>query len=87
MQTLILIWTVVNNLLPLLVQTVRVVEQAFPVSGMGQQKLEMVRGTLEKAYEASGEVQTAFSQVWPILNTLINSIVAMQKVLPQEQPK
>lgn len=82
MQTLIMIWTAINTLLPLLVQSVKVIEDMFPASGMGAQKLEMVRSTLEKAYAASGEMHVAFEQIWPTLNAVINSIVALQKLVP-----
>lgn len=78
MQTLIAIWTLVNQLLPLVVQTVKAIEEAFPQGGQGQHKLAMIRAALEEAYKTVSDAHVTFDQVWPTLNAVIASIVTMK---------
>lgn len=65
------------GLLPIVVEAVKTVEQALPVSGQGQQKLAMVRQMIESAYQAAGDVEVAFEQIWPAVSAAISAAVAM----------
>ena len=40
------------QLFPLVVDLVRTIEQAMPIKGAGAQKLELLKGVLEDAYQA-----------------------------------
>lgn len=75
MQYFILIWQTINHLFPLIIQTVQVIEQAFPEGGQGKAKLDLVRGALETAYKAESETQLKFEQLWPTLQTVVAGIV------------
>lgn len=75
MQYFILIWQTINHLFPLIIQTVQVIETAFPSGGQGKAKLELVRGALESAYKAESDVQLKFEQLWPTLEKVVAGIV------------
>lgn len=75
MQKLVMILTLVNQLFPLLIQTVKMVEQAFPQGGQGAAKLEMVRKALEDAFQTVTDVQVSFDQMWPTLKGMIDMAV------------
>lgn len=58
-----------------LIATVKVIEDAIPGKGKGEEKLEATRHILEAAYEASRNPAGTFDKVWPSLNKTINGIV------------
>lgn len=63
-------------LLPLVVQAVKTVEEAIPVSGAGPQKLEMVRSMLQSAINTAEQIGPTFEQLWPALQRLVESTVS-----------
>lgn len=65
-------------LLPLVKEMVVTIEAQFPEGGQGAKKLEMVRGILEKTFDVVNELDVAFEQVWPIVSTVISSVVALK---------
>ena len=77
----------VITLLPLLKAAVDAAEDAFPQPGMGSHKLEMVRHALETAIEFSNSQAGTFSIVWPILQSMIATIVKAKKALTGDEPK
>lgn len=78
MQTFIAIITLVTQLIPLVLQIIASVEAAFPQGGQGKAKLDMVKGTLEQAFNSITDAKVTFEQVWPTLNSLVTSIVALK---------
>lgn len=63
--------------LPYLIDAVKTVEKAFPESGNGSVKLGLVRAAIETAYNAGTDALATFDQIWPILQSLIGSIVGL----------
>ena len=50
------------QIFPLVVELVRTIEQIVPLKGVGAQKIELLRGILEDAYQAmTSEDRKAFS--------------------------
>lgn len=74
MQYLIYI-RIVLSLLPILIDAIKALEAAFPVSGQGSQKLELIRSIVEQAYNAGTGTLVKFEDVWPVLQKSINSLV------------
>lgn len=68
----------VFQLLPLIHDAVNQIELLFPQGGMGQQKLEMVKGVIEKAMSAFGVGEQVFSNVWPMISGLIAQFVSIK---------
>jgi hypothetical protein len=58
------------QLLPLLIQTIKAVEEVVPVSGAGKEKLNTVISIMQVANDA-------VTQLVPQLTTIISSIVAL----------
>lgn len=75
-STVISIGKAVVQLLPVIVSVVKTVEESLPVAGAGRQKLEMVRGFLENAFVTAGHFGVTFDQIWPTLQSIVNSTVA-----------
>lgn len=63
------------QLFPLLIQTIKAVEDAIPGNGNGEQKLAMVRAVLESAYGAATDAMGSFMDIWPSLESTIKAIV------------
>lgn len=74
MQYLSLI-RLVLSLLPVLIDAIKAIEAAFPASGQGSLKLELVRGVVEQAYNAGTGALSKFEDVWPVLQKVIASLV------------
>lgn len=81
MAQFLAILSLINQLFPLVIQTVRTVEAAFPQSGIGATKLEMVRGMLEHAYSQTQTAETTFDKLWPMLSVMIGGIVKTANVV------
>lgn len=78
MKLLSIIRTIVA-LLPALIEAIKAAEAAIPGNGKGEQKLVLVRGMLQAAYEAATDVDNTFEEVWPVVNKTINTVVASLK--------
>lgn len=61
----------VITLLPILVDAIKAVEQLFPETGNGKLKLDLVKAMLENTIHLNAE----FSQVWPVMEKMVSSIV------------
>jgi hypothetical protein len=81
-QTLIAIWTLVHSLMPMLISIVDQIEAAFPQSGQGSVKLEMVKGMMSTAFAAETQAKVTFDAVWPTLSAMVAGIVALKKLNP-----
>ena len=68
----------VFSLLPLIHDAVNQIELLFPQGGVGAQKLEMVKGVIEKAMAAYGVAGDTFGAIWPMISGLISSFVSIK---------
>lgn len=75
MQYLTLI-RLVLTLLPVIIDAVKAIEAAYPASGQGALKLDLVRGVLEGAYNAGSGAAAKFEDLWPALQSTIGSVVS-----------
>lgn len=64
------------NMLPLIIQVVSAIEAAMPESGQGAKKLEMVKASLQHAYETANDLAVPFDTVWTMLSGVVASVVA-----------
>ena len=64
---------VVVQLLPLIIDAIKVVESAVPESGKGAQKLDLVKSVLEGSYTASNGQN--FNAIWAAISTVISGLV------------
>ena len=64
-------------LLPIMIELVKVVEAQFPQAGQGAAKLAMVRQMLEAAVTAGSDIGVSFDDIWPKLQGVVGSIVAV----------
>ena len=78
MKLLSIIRTIVA-LLPMLIEAIKAAEAAIPGNGKGEQKLVLVRGMLQAAYETATDVENTFEEVWPALNKTISTVVTSLK--------
>jgi hypothetical protein len=76
-QAIIQVASAVGSLLPVAGTFVQAVESAMPAGTPGAAKLETVRVGMASVYNASGEVAVAFETVWPHLQAVIASLVAI----------
>ncbi len=65
------------SLLPAVIEAIKAIEAAIPESGAGAQKLEIIKATLQKAHEVGGDTVGAFEQYWPVLSTMVGSVVTV----------
>ena len=65
----------VIGLLPILIQAIKAVEQAIPESGKGADKLELIKGVVQTAYDTSNKLSVSFEQLWPTVSGTIQTIV------------
>lgn len=66
----------VLSLLPLIIEAVKTIESAYPMSGKGQLKLELVKSVIEQAYNSGTGFVSKFEDVWPVIQKTIASVVA-----------
>lgn len=66
------------SLLPQLLQIVTAVEGMLPGQGKGAQKLDYVRRMLESAFTKANTFGVAFSQLWPVLSSMVGTIVSIK---------
>jgi hypothetical protein len=64
----------VLKLLPLLLAAVKAVEEAIPLPGQGNKKLELVLDVLKSAYDGSTDLAKSFS--WDKLVALVVPMIA-----------
>lgn len=66
---------IVLGLLPILIDAIKAIEAAFPASGQGTVKLELLRGIVEKAYNAGTGALAKFEDIWPVMEETIALLV------------
>ena len=75
MQTLVAIM----QIFPALLGVITAVEQAFPQSGVGPQKLGMVKQIMVEAYDGIQEIMPAIEKVVGVVVAFANTIGAFRK--------
>jgi hypothetical protein len=61
---------------PDIIKFIRSIEELFPEQGKGAEKLAILRGYLEAAWQGFGTAVPAFEEFWPRLKTVIDAIVS-----------
>jgi hypothetical protein len=71
------------KLLPLVLSAVKAVEEAIPLPGQGQKKLDLVLAVIKSAYDASTDLAKEFSfeKLVSLVVPMINQIVALNNAL------
>ncbi len=70
----------VMSLLPLIIQTINELEKAFPVSGAGAQKLDVLKTVLKGADEIAEDTKDGtFDQMWPAIVKIVTALVSLKK--------
>lgn len=65
----------VLSLFPLIIQVVQAIENAIPAGGNGAVKLDLIKTTLQSAYDASNKSYGQFESIWPVLQGMVNGVV------------
>lgn len=65
----------VLSIFPVLVNAIKTIEASIPVDGKGAEKLELLKGVMQSTFENSTKAVSTFEQVWPMLQSVIVSIV------------
>ena len=61
---------------PDIMKFMKAIEEMLPESGKGAEKLAILRGYLEGAWQGFGTALPAFEEFWPKLNTVISAMVS-----------
>lgn len=64
-------------LLPVIIEAVRAIEAAFPVSGQGANKLAAIREMIEGAYDVAEDATIKFEKLWPAIQRTIAAVVGL----------
>lgn len=64
-------------LLPLLISGLKALEEAIPGAGKGEQKIAILRITLEAAYSVAQDVSGSFDDLWPAIKKIADGTVAV----------
>jgi len=65
------------EMLPIVIQTIKAVEEALPGQGKGEAKLALVRSALEAAYAIADDVEFSFENLWPQIKFIIDKTVGI----------
>lgn len=83
MNQIIAILQIVVQLLPIVKTFIMAVEEAVPATGQGAAKIQMVKDMTANAFKAVDTVQATFEQVWPLMQVMVTSLVAMYNATGQ----
>ncbi len=74
---------IILKIFPLVLAAVQAVEQAIPLPGQGNKKLELVLDVLKSAYDASADLAKQFSwdKLVAVVVPMIEKIVALHNAL------
>lgn len=73
---LVAILKLIITYLPLIIELIKTIEKQFPEAGLGKFKLETIRGMLEASFDAAGDFNDKFDDVWPVLEKTITKVVS-----------
>lgn len=79
MAQFIAIITLINQLLPLIRQTVAALEEMFPQSGTGQSKKALLLQVLDSAVASSATVQATYKAAMPAISLVVDAVAALHK--------
>lgn len=65
----------VLSIFPAIINAVKTIEASIPVEGKGAEKLQLIKEVLNTTFENSTKAVSTFEQVWPMLQSVIVSIV------------
>ena len=69
---------IILKIFPVVLQAVRAVEEAIPLPGQGQKKLDLVLAILKQAYDASTELQSfSWDKLVAVVVPMIASVVGL----------
>jgi hypothetical protein len=77
MTNFLQIFTLIVKILPLIIETMKTVEETIPGDSKGEQKLAIVRGILEAAYNAAGDMVVKFPDIWTAVEKTIGGLVSV----------
>jgi hypothetical protein len=77
MNTVLSVIKTVVSLMPVVIELIKTVEAAVPDGGVGKQKLELVKAALEKVFATATDLTATFQQVWPVMESIVGSLVAI----------
>jgi hypothetical protein len=64
------------SILPLLIDTIKLIEAAIPGKGQGEVKLGAVRSVVESSYDVANESLPVFETLWPALAKTVSGLVS-----------
>ena len=79
MAQIIAILTLINQLLPLIRQSVAALEDLFPQAGTGAAKKALLNGILDSAVAGSATLQTTLAAAAPAISLVIDAVAALHK--------
>ena len=79
MQTFIAIFSLINQLLPLIRKTVLTLEELFPQSGTGSAKKAMLNEILDKTIAATGVAGDVYAAAKPVISVVIDAVAGLHK--------
>lgn len=68
---------IVLGLLPVILDAVKSIEAAIPVSGKGKEKMDLIKTALQTTYDATNQTKTTFQVIWPQLESIITKVVSV----------
>lgn len=68
---------VIAALYPVLMATIKSLEEAMPEAGKGPEKLVQLKGILEAAYLKMEKGQMKFEELWPSIQMVVATIVTL----------
>ena len=74
---------IILKIFPLVLAAVQAVEQAIPLPGQGNKKLELVLDVIKSAYDGSADLAAQFSwdKLVAVVVPMINQIVSLHNAL------
>lgn len=73
------IFLAIVNLIPSIIKIITAIEEAFPQSGIGEQKLQLVKDILSEAYTNITEMWGSIEAIVSIIVSFANKIGAFTK--------
>jgi len=80
MQFLIILKAVLE-LLPAILKAIGALEEALPESGKGKVKLDIIKATVESAYEKGVNVLASFDAIWPTIESIVGKVVGIYNAI------
>ena len=69
------------SLLPAVVSAIQQVEFLFPGSGLGKDKLELVKNLASDAYNSSGKLEATIAEVIKVIEVIATRVVATSNAI------